>query len=75
MPRPNFHSCRIRPPGAFERIRTIKRGGLTILIGRLKGKKTTTAQSILYPKLSWSADRAKAHCSRRGGRFEAATKT
>ena len=75
MPRLNFHSCRIRPSGAFERIRTIKRGGLTILIGRLKGKKTTTTQSILYPKSSWSADRARKHCQKRGGRFEAAKQT
>jgi len=49
-----FH-LRVKAPGKFQKgsFRTIdpgKPGGAKIVIGRLKGKKTTTAQSILVPK-------------------------
>jgi hypothetical protein len=76
MPYPNFHSCRIRQPGEFEKgsFRNIEKGGLQIIIGKLKGKTTTTTQAIRYPKSSWSESKARADCKDKGGTFEAAKK-
>jgi len=73
-PYPNEHACRIREPGDFQdgSFRRISEGGLSIIIGRLKGKTKTTTQAFRYPKSSWDADRARTHCSEQGGRFEAA---
>jgi len=74
MPYPNEHACRIRPPGDFQpkSFRRIKQGKLSIIIGRLKGKTTTTAQTYRYPKDQWSVAEARAHCRKAGGSFEAA---
>jgi len=76
MPYPNFHSCRIKSPDAFEKgsFRNIARGGLQIIIGKLKGKTTTTTQAIRYPVGSWGAEKARADCKDKGGNFEAAAK-
>lgn len=76
-PFPNEHACRIRDPGAFEKdsFRRIKQGRLSIIIGRLRGKTTTTAQSYRYPKESYSEEAARAHCKEQGGSFEVAKKT
>jgi hypothetical protein len=75
MPYPNEHSCRIREPGEFEdgSFRRIKSGKLSIIIGKLKGKPSTTTQAYRYPKDTWSAEAARAHCKAQGGRFEAAS--
>jgi len=75
MPYPNEHACRVRDPGGFQKgsFRRIKRGDLSIIIGRPKGKTTTTAQSYRYPKGGWTASRARAHCKKAGGSFAAAT--
>lgn len=76
MPYPSEHSCRIRQPGEFQEnsFRRIKQGKLSIIIGRLKGKTTTTAQAYRYPKESWTEAAARDHCQKQGGSFEAAAK-
>lgn len=53
----------------------MKQGRLSIIIGRLKGKDTSTAQAYRYPKDEWSEEAARAHCERNDGRFEAATES
>ena len=70
MPYPNEHACRIRQPSAFEKgsFRRIKRNSISIIIGKLKGKKTTTTQAFRYPK-------DKKHCKDNKGMFEAAGST
>lgn len=74
MPYPNEHACRIRPPSDFQEdsFRRIQQKDLVIIIGRLKGKDTTTAQAYRYPKADWTEARAKSHCQDAGGSFEAA---
>lgn len=74
MPYPSEHSCRVRDPGAFQEnsFRRIKQGKLSIIIGKLKGKTTTTAQAYRYAKESWTESAARAHCKEQGGSFEAA---
>jgi len=74
MPYSNEHSCRIREPGEFEdkSFRRIKQGKLSIIIGKLKGKSSTTTQAFRYPKDDWTEASARAHCKAQEGRFEAA---
>jgi len=80
MPYPNEHSCRIKAPGLFETasFRRIEKGEgadkLSIIIGRLKGERTTTTQAYRYDKGVWDEARAKEHCDGEGGTFEPATK-
>jgi hypothetical protein len=76
MPYPNEHSCRLRQPGEFQpdSFRRIKNKDLVMIIGRLKGKDTTTTQAYRYPKADWTEAKAKAHCEDAGGSFEAASK-
>jgi len=73
-PYPNEHACRIRPPSAFQKksFGRIKNGRLHIIIGKLKGKNTTTTQAYRYPKVSWKVKEARSHCKRHKGRFEPA---
>lgn len=80
-PYPNEHACRVRPPSAFQkdsfrRIRKTSDGKpFFIIIGRLKGETTTSTQAYRYPKDSWSAAQANAHCKRNDGKtFEPAAK-
>ncbi len=84
MPLPGEHACRIRDPGdfqenSFRRIQAGSRGKgardgkrLSIIVGRLKGQRTTTAQSFRYPINTWTEAQAREHCKEQGGRFEAA---
>lgn len=77
MPFPNEHSCRLRQPSEFQKdsFRRINlSSGLDAIIGRLKGKKTTTTQALRYDKIKWAVDRARNHCKGKGGSFEAASK-
>ena len=80
MPFPNEHACRVRDPGDFQddSFRRIERESdgkaLFLIVGRLKGEDTTTLQSFRYPKDSWSAEAARAHCSDNNGKqFEPAS--
>jgi len=77
MPYPNEHACRIRDPSNFKKdsFRRITQGGLSVIIGRLKGKTTTTTQAFRYPKDSWTADRARTHCKENDGSFEPASES
>lgn len=74
MPFPNEHACRVKDPAGFQKgsFRRMKRGKLSIIIGRLKGKTTTTTQAFRYPIGTWTAAQARAHCQEQKGNFEAA---
>ena len=74
MPFEHEHSCRLISPDSFQpkSFRRVAQGSVSIIIGRLKGKKTTSSQSIRYPKDKWTADKAMASCEEKGGTFEAA---
>ena len=73
MPYQNEHSCRLRDPGDFQAgsFRRIKRGRsgqkkpdgrpLAIIIGKLKGKTTTTTQAYRYPTADWTEAAARKH--------------
>lgn len=71
MPYPNEFSCRLKNPDNFEKnsFRRLTQGKLSIIIGRLKGKKTTTTQAFRYPKSKWSKEQAKKHCEKNKGAF------
>ena len=74
-PFPNEHSCRLEDPGQFERFaRMTRRHGskaYSAIIGFLKGGGSKT-QALRYPKDTWTAAEARAHCQDNGGSFEAA---
>ena len=76
MPYPGESACRIRSPGDFQKgsFRRIQRGpkNMGIIIGRLKGKTTTTTQSLRYPISTWTIAQARAHCKEQKGTFEPA---
>ena len=74
MPYPNESSCRLRSPNDFEKnsFRRIAQGRLSIIIGRLKGQKTTTTQAFRYPKSRWDKDAARKHCEEHKGQFHEA---
>jgi len=74
MPYPNEFSCRLKNPDNFEKnsFRRITQGKLSIIIGRLKGQKTTTTQAFRYPKGSWSKEQARKHCEDHKGSFHEA---
>ena len=52
----------------------MKKGKLSIIIGRLIGKKTTTTQAYRYPTKSWTEAEAKKHCKENKGTFHTAAK-
>jgi len=78
MPYPNEHACRLRDPGSFQeaRFRRVSRRSAGkiyhIIMGRLKGQTSMTEQAYRYPKETWSATKARKHCSDHNGRFEKA---
>ena len=60
MPYPNFHAARMRDPGDFEQLKTKSiTDGITIIVGKLKGEKTTTAQAYRFDKDKFTASEAK----------------
>lgn len=62
MPFPNEHSARIRNPGEFQKDSFRRKNietGIDIIIGRLKGKKTTTIQSYRFKKDKFTVAQAK----------------
>ena len=75
MPYPSEHACRLRDPDSFEpdSFRRIVSGGVALIIGKLKGKTTTTTQAIRYPKDKWTTTEARADCrDKKGILFEPA---
>lgn len=81
MPYPNEHACRLNPPGKYKSFARQKRkssGGkiYSVIFGIFMkgGKKTSEEQAYRYPKASWTAAEARAHCKDHNGSFEAASK-
>jgi len=76
-PYPNEHACRLKDPGQYDTCRRGSResGGKTygVIFCKKKGGKMEE-QSYRYPKDTWSASEARAHCERHEGSFEAAGK-
>lgn len=72
-PFPNFHSCRINPPGKYTRFVYNDKVNPNIVIGFKKGG-GSEAQAFRYPKGKWTEAAAKKHCTGKGGSFEAAKK-
>jgi hypothetical protein len=76
MPYPNEHACRLANPDDVKVVGSItkKHEGkeFRILIGKRAGKSGSEEQAYRYPKKSWSAEEARAHCKAHGGSFEAA---
>lgn len=79
-PYPNEHACRLRSPDDFQSdsFRRVKREheGKTyyVIMGRLQGETSMTEQAYRYPKDTWTAAQARAHCkSHDGQRFEPAS--
>lgn len=77
VPYPNEHSCRLRDPGDFQpdSFRRISSGRRQIIVGRLKGQTSTTAQAYRYPTSEYSEAEARKDCEAAKGSFEAAKKT
>lgn len=68
MPYPNEHSARVRDPGDFEsdsfRVKKLPKskggkGGVRMIMGRLKGEKTMTVQAYRFPKSLYTPEEAK----------------
>lgn len=79
MPYPNEHACRLQSPGKYPKFRRGTRKSrngkvYSVIYGILSGGKSED-QAYRYSKSSWSASEARTHCSRHGGRFEAARST
>lgn len=80
-PYPNEHACRLRPPGDFQegsfRRTERKHEGKTysVIMGKLTGEDTMTEQAYRYPKDTWEAGEASAHCKDHDGSFEAASES
>jgi hypothetical protein len=78
MPYPNEHSCRLHPPGDYEKFARknceMKHEGkcIDVIYGIKDGK--SEIQAMRYPKDVWDAAAARSHCEDHGGSFEAAAK-
>lgn len=76
MPYPNEHSCQLNPEVNVvgSRKRTAGNGKqYRILFGMPpRGDGGSVERSYRYPKSTWSAAEARAHCKAHGGSFEAA---
>ena len=62
-PLPNEHSARIRDPGDFQpdsfRRKELPKGGVSMILGRLKGETTMTVQAYRFPKDQYTPVEAK----------------
>lgn len=60
----NFHAARVMNPELFEkesfRTKAVGTSGVSIIVGRLKGKTTTTTQAYRFPKEKFTVAQAKA---------------
>lgn len=78
-PYPNEHACRLRSPEDFDddSFRRVSRDhdgkDYDVIMGKLEGEDSMTDQAFRYPKASWDADEAAAHCGDHDGSFEAAS--
>jgi len=71
FPLPNEHACRIASPGQFSRFRRNNSTNPHTIIGFTADGKSAL-QSFRYPTGNWDVSRAREHCGKRGGSFEAA---
>jgi len=77
-PYPNEHACRINEPGKYEKFRRKANARdhegkkYDVIYGKVKGEDKWEEQAYRYPKGSWTADEARAHCKSHEGDFEAA---
>jgi hypothetical protein len=63
VPYPKEHSARVRDPGDFQEGSFRRKdlgGGVSIVLGRLKGETTMTAQAYRFDKDKFSAEEARA---------------
>lgn len=76
MPYPSEHSCRLHDPEGYEEgsFRRVTQGDLAVIVARPTGKEKTEAQAFRYPVGKWTEKKARAHCKKEGGTFEAAKK-
>lgn len=79
QPYPNEHACRLNEPGKYAKMRRVNgarehKGKKYDVIFGIKADGTTEEQAYRYPKETWDADDARAHCSAHQGKFEAASK-
>lgn len=79
MPYPNEHACRLNEPGKYKQFRRQSRkssNGKTydVIFGIFSrgGRNVSEEQAYRYPKGSWTASEARAHCRDHKGSFEAA---
>jgi HK97 family phage prohead protease len=77
-PYPNEHACRLQAPSKFSDFRrgSRKHEGKTyyIIFGQRKDDETKwEEQAYRYPKDTWEAGEARAHCKSHDGSFEAAS--
>jgi len=73
MPYPNEHSCRMNPPGNYERFARDNDADPNRIFG-IKADNKSEVQAYRYPTDTWTEARARAHCEKKGGTFEAAGK-
>jgi len=80
MPYPNEHACRLEDPGKFKRFTRVERKSsvgktYSVLFGWMSvgGKEISREQAYRYPKDTWNASQARAHCKSHDGRFEKAS--
>ena len=79
MPFPQEHSCRLHPPGGFQkdsfRRTTRNHDGkkYSIIQGRPKGSDKMEEQAYRYDKTKWTAAEARGHCKAHDGTFEPAS--
>lgn len=75
-PYPNEHACRLRDPSEFSKFRRGSREHegkkYSIIFGQPKDGSGWKEQAYRYPKDTWKASEAKAHCAKHDGKFEAA---
>jgi len=76
MPSENFHVCDINTnlKVVGSQKRSHKGKIYTVRIGIPKGGKGSSDYAYYYPKGTWTAAKARKHCSDHGGKFEAAIK-
>jgi len=75
-PYPNEHACRLKDPAQYDTCRRGSRqtdGKTYYVIYCKKAGGKMEEQAYRYPKDSWSASEARAHCKEHGGSFEAAS--
>jgi HK97 family phage prohead protease len=75
-PYENEHACRKIDPGMCDKFRSMERDHegkmYRVIMGHMKSSGDWVDQAYRYPKDTWTAEQAKAHCSSHDGDFEAA---